>query len=79
MGKDDIYEVYKAARNAIIVSRMEAVNHYALSRADLKAFIKDKGIASSILVPDDGGRTPPETDPLHAPCPDCDDRHPVRD
>jgi L-ascorbate metabolism protein UlaG (beta-lactamase superfamily) len=55
MGKDDIYEVYKTASNArIIVSHMEAVNHYTLSRADLKAFIKDKGIASSVLVPDDG-------------------------
>ena len=55
MGKDDIYEVRKAAPNAtIIVSHMEAVNHYTLSRADLKAFIKDKGIAASVLVPDDG-------------------------
>jgi L-ascorbate metabolism protein UlaG (beta-lactamase superfamily) len=55
MGKDDIYEVYKAAPNArIIVSHMEAVNHYTLSRADLKAFIKDKGIAASVLVPNDG-------------------------
>jgi L-ascorbate metabolism protein UlaG (beta-lactamase superfamily) len=55
MGKDDIYEVRQAAPKAtIIVSHMEAVNHYTLSRADLKAFIKDKGIASSVLVPDDG-------------------------
>jgi L-ascorbate metabolism protein UlaG (beta-lactamase superfamily) len=55
MGKDDIYEVRQAAPTAtIIVSHMEAVNHYTLSRADLKAFIKGKGIASSVLVPDDG-------------------------
>lgn len=55
MGKDDIYEVYKAAPNAqIIVSHMEAVNHYTLSRTDLKAFIKAKGIEASVLVPDDG-------------------------
>ena len=55
MGKDDIYEVHKAAPNAtIIVSHMEAVNHYTLSRADLKAFIKERGISSTVLVPDDG-------------------------
>ena len=55
MGKDDIYEVHKAAPHAtIIVSHMEAVNHYTLSRADLKAFIKERGISSTVLVPDDG-------------------------
>jgi L-ascorbate metabolism protein UlaG (beta-lactamase superfamily) len=55
MGKDDIYEVHKAAPKAtIIVCHMEAVNHYTLPRAELKAFIKDKGMASSVLVPDDG-------------------------
>ena len=55
MGKDDIYEVYNAAPNAkIIVSHMEAVNHWTLSRKELKGFINDKGISSSVLVPDDG-------------------------
>lgn len=55
MGKDDIYEVHKAAsKSKIIVSHMEAVNHYNLSRKDLKVFLKEKGIASNVLVPDDG-------------------------
>src|SRR5699024_4352496 len=37
MGKDDVYEVYKAAPNAkIIASHMEAVNHWTLSREELK-------------------------------------------
>lgn len=55
MGKEDIFEVYKAAPRAqIIVSHMEAVNHYTLSRADLKASIRDRGMASNLLVPDDG-------------------------
>lgn len=55
MGKDDIYEVYKAAPDAkIIVTHMEAVNHYTLSRKDLKAFINEKGISSNVLVPYDG-------------------------
>lgn len=55
MGKEDIYEVYKAAPEAhIIVNHMEAVNHWGLSREELKNFIKEKGIESNILVPDDG-------------------------
>ncbi|WP_310829594.1 MBL fold metallo-hydrolase [Paenibacillus pedocola] len=55
MGKDDIYEVHKAAPNAVIVSvHMEAVNHWTLSRAELKSFLHEKGITSNVLVPDDG-------------------------
>ncbi|MHA6487641.1 MBL fold metallo-hydrolase [Bacillus vallismortis] len=55
MGKEDIYETYKAAPNAkIIVSHMEAVNHWGLSREELKSFIHEKGIFSQVLVPDDG-------------------------
>lgn len=55
MGKNDIYEVYKAAPNAKIISvHMEAVNHWTLSREELKEFINEKGIPSNVLVPDDG-------------------------
>ncbi|MEC0180636.1 MBL fold metallo-hydrolase [Paenibacillus peoriae] len=55
MGKDDIYEVYKAAPDAkIIVVHMEAVNHWALSREELKSFLNEKGIAAHVAVPDDG-------------------------
>ncbi|MEH7495160.1 MBL fold metallo-hydrolase [Neobacillus niacini] len=55
MGKEDIYEVHKAAPSAkIIAVHMEAVNHWALSREELKNFSKDKGFSSNILVPDDG-------------------------
>ncbi|MED1124564.1 MBL fold metallo-hydrolase [Bacillus atrophaeus] len=55
MGKEDIYETYKAAPHAkIVVSHMEAVNHWALSREELKSFIHEKGMSSHVLVPDDG-------------------------
>ncbi len=55
MGKDDIYEVYKAAPNVKIISvHMEAVNHWTLSREELKSFAHEKGISSNLLVPDDG-------------------------
>lgn len=54
MGKDDVYDVVKAAPNSkIIAVHMEAVNHWGLSREELKSFINDKGI-SNVLVPDDG-------------------------
>jgi L-ascorbate metabolism protein UlaG (beta-lactamase superfamily) len=55
MGKDDIYEVYKAAPNARIISvHMEAVNHWALSREELRRYINEKGISSNVFVPEDG-------------------------
>ncbi|KOR80634.1 hypothetical protein AM232_20860 [Bacillus sp. FJAT-21352] len=55
MGKEDIYEVYKSAPNAqIIVSHMEAVNHWTLSKKELKSFLDEKGISSNVSVPDDG-------------------------
>jgi len=55
MGKEDIYEVHKAAPNAKIISvHMEAVNHWTLSREELKNFSKEKGFLNSILIPDDG-------------------------
>ena len=55
MGKDDVYEVYKAAPKAkIIAVHMEAVNHWALSREQLKRFINEKRITSNVSVPDDG-------------------------
>ncbi|MDS0525238.1 MBL fold metallo-hydrolase [Clostridium sp. SHJSY1] len=55
MGKDDVYEVYTAAPNAkIIASHMEAINHWTLSREELKNFINEKNISSNVLVPDDG-------------------------
>ncbi|MBT2707565.1 hypothetical protein J7I91_06525 [Pseudomonas sp. ISL-84] len=55
MGKEDIFEVYNAAPNSKIISvHMEAVNHWTLSRDELKSFINEKGISSNVLAPDDG-------------------------
>ncbi|RKL64808.1 hypothetical protein CR203_24280 [Salipaludibacillus neizhouensis] len=55
MGKDDVYEVYKAAPKAkIIAVHMESVNHWTLSREELKNFANEKGISFNILVPNDG-------------------------
>ncbi|EWG10400.1 MBL fold metallo-hydrolase [Cytobacillus firmus] len=55
MGKEDIYEVSKAAPDANIISvHMEAVNHWTLSKEELKSYSKDKGFSYQLLVPEDG-------------------------
>ncbi|MGG4467854.1 MBL fold metallo-hydrolase [Paenibacillus alvei] len=55
MDEKDVYEVYKTAPQvAIIAVHMEAVNHWTLSREELKSFVKEKGISTNVLVPDDG-------------------------
>ncbi|EQB37868.1 hypothetical protein M948_04700 [Virgibacillus sp. CM-4] len=55
MSKDDVYQVSKASPHAkIIASHMEAVNHWTLSREELKSFINEKGISSNVFVPEDG-------------------------
>ena len=55
MGKQDVYEVYKAAPDAtIIASHMESVNHATLSRKELREFLSEKGIIQRVLVPEDG-------------------------
>ncbi|QVY61171.1 MBL fold metallo-hydrolase [Cytobacillus gottheilii] len=55
MSKEDVYEVHKAAPNSkIIASHMEAVNHWTLSREELKRFVKEKGFSDLVFVPNDG-------------------------
>ncbi|WP_404458435.1 MBL fold metallo-hydrolase [Oceanobacillus kapialis] len=55
MGKEDVYEVTKAAPNAkVIAVHMEAINHWTLSRQELKDFVSEKGFTSNVLVPEDG-------------------------
>lgn len=55
MGKEDTYHAYKAAPNAKIVAvHMDAINHTALSRKELRQYIKEKGITDRVLVPNDG-------------------------
>jgi len=55
MGKEDVYEVFRAAPKAtVIASHMEAVNHAVLSRKELREFIDEKGMTERILVPEDG-------------------------
>lgn len=55
MGKQDVYEVCKAAPSAtIIASHMEAVNHACLTRDELSEFVQSKGVAHQVRIPADG-------------------------
>lgn len=55
MGKQDVFSVHQAAPEAtIIATHMEAVNHAVLSRKELREFLKEKDMAESVLVPEDG-------------------------
>ncbi|MCB1950262.1 MBL fold metallo-hydrolase [Nitrosomonas sp.] len=55
MGKQDVYEVYKAAPNAtVIASHMESVNHATVSRKEMREFLHENGMTQRVLVPEDG-------------------------
>ena len=55
MGKDDILNVHRAKPDSKIVSvHMEAMNHWTLSRKDLRSFAEENGFSGSLFVPEDG-------------------------
>lgn len=55
MNKADIYSVHKASPDAkIVVVHMEGVNHYTLSKKELRVFLNEKSISNNVLVPEDG-------------------------
>jgi L-ascorbate metabolism protein UlaG (beta-lactamase superfamily) len=55
MDQHDLALVAQAAPQAkIIASHLEAVNHCVLSRAELRGFVREKGLESRVLVPEDG-------------------------
>jgi hypothetical protein len=55
MGKQDVYEVHKAAPEAtLIATHMESVNHAVLTRSELRTFATEKGMSDQLLIPADG-------------------------
>jgi len=58
MGTDDLLHAVEAMPEAKLVAvHMDTVNHAVLSRAALRAFIAERGLASErVLVPEDGQR-----------------------
>ncbi|SPZ50901.1 metal-dependent hydrolase [Sarcina ventriculi] len=55
MGKNDIHEVHKCLPNSkLLITHMEAMNHWTLSRKELREFTKEKGFSNKVLIPKDG-------------------------
>ncbi|ADH97853.1 MBL fold metallo-hydrolase [Salisediminibacterium selenitireducens] len=55
MGKKDILDVHKASPASDLVAvHMEAVNHWTLSRMELRRFSEEEGMAERLWIPDDG-------------------------
>jgi L-ascorbate metabolism protein UlaG (beta-lactamase superfamily) len=54
MGTEDVKKVYDTAPNAtLIASHMEAVNHSALTRQELREFAAETGMTDRLLIPED--------------------------
>ena len=55
MGKEDTQRTLNILPDATLVaSRMEAINHCLLTRAELRAWTTEQGIADQVLIPEDG-------------------------
>ncbi|MER2048279.1 MAG: MBL fold metallo-hydrolase [Solibacillus sp.] len=55
MNEEDVYQVHKASPEATIISvHMEAVNHWNLSKKELSKFAEEKGMASNVMIPNNG-------------------------
>jgi len=55
MGKEDTRRTLDILPEAMLVaSHMEAVNHCLLTRAELRTYTAEQGIADKVLIPDDG-------------------------
>ena len=55
MGKQDVLHAYRTAPEATIVAtHMDAINHMAQSRAELREFVGEQDIADRVEIPEDG-------------------------
>lgn len=55
MTKEDVLKVHQTApHSTIIASHMEAVNHWTLSRKELKEYAEEENFRESLLIPEDG-------------------------
>lgn len=55
MGKEDVLRAAKAKPDATIVAtHMDAINHMAQTRVELREFVQKNGVADRVEVPEDG-------------------------
>lgn len=56
MGAEDVLHVHRASPDAVLVAtHMEAINHCALSRSELRRFAIEQDFSHCLLIPEDGG------------------------
>jgi L-ascorbate metabolism protein UlaG (beta-lactamase superfamily) len=59
MDADDVVATARHAPSVRVVAvHMEAMNHCPLTRADLRARLRDEGLAEQVTVPEDGAEVP---------------------
>lgn len=57
MGKEGVRNIADAAPGAVIIaSHMESLNHYQLTKADLRAYAEEEGFSDRLRIPEDGER-----------------------
>ena len=55
LGREELLRIHEAAPDAqIVATHMEAVNHWTLSRAELRAFAEEHGFSGILSIPEDG-------------------------
>lgn len=55
MGKEDVLRATQTAPGATIVAtHMDAINHMALTREELREYVQEKGIVDRVEIPEDG-------------------------
>lgn len=57
MGKEDVLRATEAAPSATIVAtHMDAINHMAQTRKELREYVQEKGIEERVEIPEDGAK-----------------------
>jgi L-ascorbate metabolism protein UlaG (beta-lactamase superfamily) len=55
MGKDDVLHAAQIMPKSVVVAvHLDAINHMALSREELRKFVLEKGIQARVEIPEDG-------------------------
>ena len=55
MGKEGVKQVHLAVPEAILIAcHMESLNHWSLSKKELREYALENGFSDNLIIPDDG-------------------------
>ena len=55
MGKEGVWKIHQAVPEATLIAcHMESLNHWTLSKQDLRAFARKQGFSDQLIIPEDG-------------------------